>query len=143
MAATLVWGWALFGVPFHLAHPLLFLVAVPVTVLALGMLGLLLASTFVLLRNANALANPLDYPVWLLSGMLTPLTVLPGWTRPLSYALATTWGARALRGASAGGAVWTPAAAALGLGLLYVLAGSLALVRVERRARAAATLALA
>jgi len=69
--------------------------------------------------------------------------VLPGWTRPLSYALATTWGARALRGASDGGAVWTPSAAALGLGLLYVVAGALALVRVERRARAAASLALA
>ena len=48
------------------------------------MFGLLLASTFVLLRNANALANTLEYPIWLLSGMLVPITVLPGLDRARS-----------------------------------------------------------
>ncbi|MFJ4901311.1 hypothetical protein [Streptomyces sp. NPDC088727] len=30
--------------------------------------------------KANALANPLDAPVWTLSGMLVPVTVPPEWT---------------------------------------------------------------
>ncbi|MHC3819080.1 hypothetical protein [Streptomyces sp. DT9] len=34
--------------------------------------------------NANALANPLDAPVWTLFGMLVPVTVLPEWPRPVS-----------------------------------------------------------
>jgi ABC-2 type transport system permease protein len=147
MGATVVWGAVLFDVPLDFAHPLLFLVAVPVCVLSLGMMGLLLAATFVLLRNANALANPLDAPVWLLSGLLVPVTVLPDWTRPVSWALPTTWGARAVHAATSGGAavgeVLTPMAVALALGAVYALAAVLVLGRVERRARAAATLSLA
>ncbi|GAA3394050.1 ABC transporter permease [Streptomyces roseoviridis] len=147
MGATVLWGVLLFGVPLDFAHPLLFLLAVPVCVLALGMTGLLLAATFVLLRNANALANPLDTPVWLLSGLLVPITVLPAWTHPLSWALPTTWGARAVHAATSGGPgageVLVPLLAAVALGSGYALAAVLVLGRVERRARAAATLALA
>lgn len=142
MGATLLWGTVLYGVPLTFAHPLLFLVAVPACVLSLGMTGMLLASTFVLLRNANALANPLDHPVWMLSGMLVPITVLPTWTRPLSWALPTTWGARAVHAATAGGEVVAPMLTGLGVGALWLLLALLALTRVERRARAAATLAL-
>ncbi|MFD9608753.1 ABC transporter permease [Streptomyces sp. NPDC059083] len=142
MGATVLWGVLLFGVPLDFAHPLLFLVSVPVCVLALGMTGLLLAATFVLLRNANALANPLDTPVWLLSGLLVPLTALPAWTRPVSWALPTTWGARAVHAATSGGDVIGPLLTAVALGACYALAAVLVLGRVERRARAAATLSL-
>ncbi|MEU8617983.1 ABC transporter permease [Streptomyces sp. NPDC048623] len=147
MGATVLWGVVLFGVPLDFAHPLLFLLAVPVCVLSLGMMGLLLAATFVLLRNANALANPLDTPVWLLSGLLVPVTVLPGWTHPVSWALPTTWGARAVHAATSGGPsaaeVLVPMLVAAALGAGYALAAVLVLGRVERRARAAASLALA
>ena len=51
------------------------------------MLGLLLASTFVLYRNANAFANLLEYPVWLATGLLVPLTLLPGWVEPIAWVL--------------------------------------------------------
>lgn len=132
--------------PLDFAHPLLFLIAVPVCVMSLGMMGLLLAATFVLLRNANALANPLDAPVWMLSGMLVPVTVLPEWTRPVTWALPTTWGSRAVHAATSGstgaGEVLVPMAAALAHGALYALVAVPVLGRVEQRARAAATLSL-
>ncbi|WP_433282939.1 ABC transporter permease [Micromonospora sp. CA-244673] len=143
MLATLLWGWLLYGVPLTFAHPLLFLVAAPGCVLGLGMFGLLLASTFVLMRNANALANTLEYPIWLVSGMLVPLTVLPGWTGPIAAALPTTWGARAVHEAAGGGPVWPSLAICLAISLGCLAAGALMMTYVERRARAAATLALA
>ena len=34
---------------------------------------------FVLYRNANALSNMLEWPVLLVTGMLVPLSLLPGW----------------------------------------------------------------
>ncbi|MFI6347184.1 ABC transporter permease [Streptomyces sp. NPDC050560] len=142
MAATVLWGVLLFSVPLDFAHPLLFLAAVPGCVLAMGMMGLLLASTFVLLRHANALTNALEAPVWLLSGVLTPTGALPHWTAPLSAVLPTTWGARALRAAASGGDVLGPLAAAVGLGALYTAVAVAVLGRVERRARQSATLAL-
>lgn len=143
MLATLLWGWLLYGVPLTFAHPLLFLVAAPGCVLGLGMFGLLLASTFVLMRNANALANTLEYPIWLVSGMLVPLTVLPGWTGPIAAALPTTWGARAVHEAAGGGPVWPSLGICLAISLGCLAAGALMMTYVERRARAAATLALA
>ena len=57
--------------------PLQLAVALPVTVLSLGMLGLLLASTFILYRNANAFSNLLEYPVWLATGLLVPALAAP------------------------------------------------------------------
>jgi ABC-2 type transport system permease protein len=142
LLATLVWGRLLYGIRLDFAHPYAFVVAAVVCVLALGMSGLLLASTFVLMRNANALANTLEYPVWLVSGMLVPLTVLPPWTGPIAAALPTTWGARALREATDGGPVWPSLGVCLAISLLFLGLGALALVHVERRARANATLAL-
>ncbi|MFD2767802.1 ABC transporter permease [Micromonospora eburnea] len=143
MLATLLWGRLLYGVPLDFTHPLLFLVAVPGCILGLGMFGLLLASTFVLLRNANALTNTLEYPIWLVSGMLVPITVLPGWTGPIAAVLPTTWGARAVREAATGGPVWLSLGICLGISLGCLIAGALMMTYVERRARAAATLALA
>jgi ABC-2 type transport system permease protein len=142
LLATLVWGRLLYGIRLSFAHPVAFVVAALVCVLALGMSGLLLASTFVLMRNANALANTLEYPVWLLSGMLVPITVLPTWTGPIAAALPTTWGARALREATDGGPVWPSVGICVAISVLFLGLGALSLVHVERRARANATLAL-
>jgi ABC-2 type transport system permease protein len=142
LLATLVWGRLLYGIRLDFAHPVEFVLAALVCVLALGMSGLLLASTFVLMRNANALANTLEYPVWLLSGMLVPITVLPAWTGPLSAALPATWGARALREATDGGPVWPALGVCVAISLLFLGLGAVALVHVERRARVNATLAL-
>ena len=142
MVATLVWGRLLYGIPLSFADPLGFAVAVPVCILSLGMFGLLLAATFVLMRNANALANTMEYPIWLLSGMLIPITALPGWTGPLAAVLPTTWGSRAVREAATGGPVWPSLGICLAISLLCLAVGAVALTNVERRARSTATLAL-
>ena len=143
LLATLAWGRILYGIRLDFVHPYAFVVAAVVCIVALGMFGLLLASTFVLMRNANALTNTLEYPIWLVSGMLVPITVLPAWTGPIAAALPTTWGARALREATTGGPVWPSVAVCLGISVVCLVVGSISLTYVERRARAAATLALA
>ena len=123
VTATLAWGWLLFDMPVALAHPLTFAVALPVAVLSLGMLGLLLGSSFVMYRNANALSNLLEYPVWLVTGLLVPLSLLPGWSHPIAWVLAPTWGVRAIRDAAIGGNAWPEIAMCLALGLVYVALG--------------------
>jgi ABC-2 type transport system permease protein len=57
VGATLVWGRLFFGVPLSLEHPFLFVVALVATVLSLGMLGLVMAASFIRYRHANALSN--------------------------------------------------------------------------------------
>ncbi|SNT41162.1 ABC-2 type transport system permease protein [Asanoa hainanensis] len=144
MIATLLWGGLVYRIPLDVADPLAFAVSVPAAILGLGMFGLLLASTFVLLPNANAINNTLEYPIWLVSGMLVPITVLPGWTGPVGAVLPTTWASRAVRESVTGsGPVWPSLGVCLALSLGCLVAGALVMSYVERRARANATLALA
>ena len=142
LVSTLAWSWLIFGLPFELAHPVWFVVALPAAIIALGLLGLVLASTFVLLRNANSLSNLLEYPVWLVTGLLIGISILPGWTHPISWVLAPTWGIRAMREAALGGNPAMAIAVCLGLGAVYLVIGHFTLGYFEVRARRSATLAL-
>ena len=103
LAATLVWGRLVFGVPLHFVHPWLFALALVATVFSLGLMGLVLASTFILYRYANAMSNLLEYPVWVASGLVFSTSLLPDWTRPISWALPPYWGILAIRHAALGG----------------------------------------
>ena len=142
LVATLAWGWLLFDIPLPVEHPWLLAVAVPATVLALGMLGLVLASVFVRFRHANGLTNLLDYPMWLASGLLVPVGLLPGWVRPLSWLFPTTWGAQAIRESIMGGRPVPAIGACLLLAAAYFGVGVLTLRRFELLARRRASLAL-
>jgi ABC-2 type transport system permease protein len=143
LSATLLWGWLFFDVPFTVEHPGWFLVSLPASVLALGLLGLVLASTFVLYRHANALSNLLEYPIWVVTGLLFSLSLLPGWTQPLSWVLAPTWGVRALRESALGGDPAFDVAMCVALGAVYLVIGHFCLQYFERLAREKAVLALA
>jgi ABC-2 type transport system permease protein len=143
IVATLFWGRLLFDVPLEFEHPVLFAVALPATVLGLGLLGLVMASTFVLYRHATAFSNLLEYPVWLVTGLLVPVSMLPGFVEPLSWVLAPTWGVRAVRESALGGG---DPAAAIGMCLLlsavYLVLGAITMANFERLARQRATLSL-
>jgi ABC-2 type transport system permease protein len=143
LVATLAWGWLFFDVPFSIEHPLPFLIALPAMVVGLGLLGLVLASTFILYRNANALSNLLEFPIWLITGLLTGIAILPSWVHPLSWVLAPTWGVRALRESALGGDPWPDIAMCLGLAAVYLVIGHFCLRYFEKLAREQATLAIA
>ena len=102
-----------------------------------GCSGLLFASTFVLYRHANALSNMLEWPVLLVTGMLVPLSLLPGLGAP------DRLGARADLGRAGdprGGARrrrrGRTSAMTLALGAAYLALGALFLRYFERRAPA-------
>ena len=142
LAATLLWGRFVFGIPLTVEHPLFFVLAIGGTVLSFAGLGLLFAVSFVRFRAAWVLGNFFEYPVWLICGFLVPLVLLPGWVRPLSWALAPTWGMRAIRESALGGTPVPDLLVCLGLGLAYVVLAVLVTERVLRDARARGTLSL-
>jgi ABC-2 type transport system permease protein len=142
IVSTLLWGRLLFGVPVHIEHLLLFALSVPAAVLSIGLLGLVLASTFVLYRSASSLSQALEYPIWTITGMLIPLSLLPGWVGPIAWVLAPTWGMEAVRHSALGGDVLTPLLLCLGLSVVYVVLSMLLLHHFERLARERATLSL-
>ncbi len=142
MVATLLWGHFVFGIAMHLVHPLLFVLAVPVTIASVGALGFLLSVACVRYRSAWALGNALEYPVWLICGFLVPLSLLPGWVGPFSWILAPTFGVRAIREAALGGTPLDDLLAAAALGAAYFAVGLLLTEFVLRTARKTAALAL-
>ena len=92
LVATLAWGTLLFDVPLAIVHPVAFAVAVPACVVAIGMLGLVMASTFVLYRAAFSLGISLQYPVWIATGLLVPLSVLPAFVGKIGWFLGAVLG---------------------------------------------------
>ena len=142
MVATLLWGRFLFGIDVPLTQPLLFALSIPVTVLSIGALGFLLSVTVVRVRSAWAIGSSLEQPVWLVSGFLVPIGILPDWVRPISWFLAPTWGVNAIRESALGGHPLPDLALCLLLGLAYLAVGVLARESVLRSARRNATLAL-
>jgi ABC-2 type transport system permease protein len=142
IAATLVWGRVFFGVPLHIAHPLAFVCSIPATIAGLAAMGIVMASTFVLYRYGMAFSNLLEYPIWLITGLLVPVTLLPGWVEPIGWLFAPTWGVRAIRDAALGGNAWPAIGACLGLAVAYLALGAVTMANFERLARKRATLSL-
>lgn len=144
VAATLLWGVLLFSMPLAAAQGWILLPALFVAILALGAMGMLIATTFVLYRHANALSNLLEYPVWIVTGLVVPLSFLPGWIGPISWVLAPTWGMEAIRGSAIGtSAPWLAIGMCLVLSLVYWALARVVLVFVLNKARRDATLSLA
>jgi ABC-2 type transport system permease protein len=143
LTATLAWELLVFGLPFDPVHPFQFVLSVPALIFGLGALGLVLATSFVLYRNANALSNMLEFPVWLATGVIVPLSLLPGWWSVVGWFLAPTWGFEAMRHAVFGGDFWGPLGMCLALSVAYFFIASVLMDIFERRARERATLSLA
>jgi ABC-2 type transport system permease protein len=142
LATTLLWGRLVFGIPLHFVHLAAFVVAVFVTIVSLGVLGLVMGASFILYREANALSNMLEFPIWIVTGVIVPLSLLPGWIHPLSWILAPTWGYRGIHNAALGGNPWPGIGMAVALAVVYFAIGQAVVVAFERRARERATLSL-
>ena len=143
MTATLLWGRFAFGIDVPFEDPLALAVAIPVTIVSIGLLGFLLAVAFARYRTAWTLGAMLEYPVWLVGGFLVPLSLFPDWVRPISWLLAPTWGMNAIRDAATGtGSAWPDIAMCVALGTAYTTAGVLVTNRVLAATRRRATLSL-
>ena len=142
IVATLIWARLLFGIHVPVAHPVSFVLGIVGIVVTIGSLGFLMAVAFVRSRRAWALGAVSEYPIWLVCGFLVPITLLPGWVRPISWLLGPTWGMRAIRAGAFGGDGLPDVAMCLVLAAIYIGGGVLLLDTVLDSARKRATLSL-
>lgn len=94
----------LFGYRLELAQPILFVISLLLAVVAFISFGLIIAPIFVMNPAVQHWQNAMEFPIYILSGFLFPIALLPGWTTPFSYLLPPYWAARALHGTSSGSA---------------------------------------
>lgn len=142
LVSTLTWGTLLFDVPLSIEHPLAFAVAIPAAVLAIGMLGLVMAATFVLYRAAFHLGIAMQYPMWIATGLLVPLSVLPDFVGRVAWLLAPYWGFRAIKEAALGGSAWPAIGMCVVVSAAYLAIGTVCLRAFVHVARSRASLRL-
>ena len=138
---------AYFG--FHAALPGLdpfrFAISLGILTFSFFVLAVALTPLFAISRSAFTVVNGLELGVYWLCGFMFPVSQLPEWLQPISYALSPTWAARALYASastSPSGDITSWWLATLGLSTLYLVA-SVGLYRfVEVRARVTGQLAL-
>ncbi|WP_409272113.1 ABC transporter permease [Neobacillus sp. SCS-31] len=127
-----------FRVQVVIVHPLLFLLALLLVVLALIIFSFFLALFFTLSRQAEALMNFIEYPIYFICGFLFPISILPHWIQPLSYILPPTWAIALLRetlAATNTDAILKTMGILLVLSLVYGLIAWSCYKAVERKAR--------
>jgi ABC-2 type transport system permease protein len=137
--------WIVFGERITVAHPAVFAAAMAGMLVGLHATALLFAAVFVLAREALILQNAVAYPIYLLGGLVVPVSVLPDWLQPLTRLIFLSWGSDLLRASLR---PETPAHLAASLAGLAVTScamialGQFFLGRVIDRARRLGTLSL-
>jgi ABC-2 type transport system permease protein len=144
MLAILLIATLVFEVPLGVANPILFALAMVITLLSVSALGLVFASSFVLTRSAQVLTNGLEFPIYVVSGCMFPIALLPFWTHPVSYILGPTWGIDAIREAASVEHVslmyWVDMGVMIVISLAYIALSALLFKKVEDRVRKNGTL---
>jgi ABC-2 type transport system permease protein len=142
MGITFLTGMIAFHIPIGIANPLAFLVGLILVIVSITCLGLVFGSLFILTRNAGEFDSVANFPVYILSGLSIPLTLLPLWTRPLSQFLTPTWGNIILNDAASGsgGNMLPNYLVIIGLSIVYLIIARFLYQRVEYLALRAGTL---
>ena len=86
-----------FGVQVSVHHPAVLAATVVATALAMTGTALVMAGAFVLAGGVRTFQNTMNYPIYLLAGVLVPISYLPEWVRPLSRLIFLSWSADLLR----------------------------------------------
>lgn len=128
MLMVYIFAELVFMTPVSFADPLAFVIILIITLVSLASIGILFSIAFIFSRRSYILTSVFEYPIYILSGAVVPISMLPSWTNPISMALAPTWGVEALRNAALAG--YEPvfgfdmvgnALMCLGLSLLYAV----------------------
>ncbi len=102
VAIGFVYAEFIFGVDLGAANFLSLTVVILLTSFAMTGFGLMLGSLGLYMRTAMTIANVFLFIGLLLCGVNFPVSALPGWLQPVSYAIPMTYGTAAARAAVAG-----------------------------------------
>ncbi|WP_246076685.1 ABC transporter permease [Amycolatopsis cihanbeyliensis] len=137
---------AFFGVTITLQHPWVFLLTWLVSLGAMAGTSLVLVAALLLSRNGSVYGNFLTFPIYLLSGVMVPVSYLPEFVRPISSVVFLSWSADLMRdafgNATPANVIWR-LAAIVGLGTAAAVGGRFLLGAVLRRGKETGTMTYA
>ena len=105
--AALIYAHFLFGVSFANTDYVALGIAIMLTSVMMISFGLLISSIGLFMRTAMIVANIFLFLTMLVSGVNFPVSTLPIWLQPISWAIPMTYGVEAARGAIQGASVFS------------------------------------
>ena len=139
----------MFGTGVHLANPALFFIMLVMTLFSLSCAGLLISALFVFTRKGATIATITEYPIYVMSGALVPMSVLPGWMQVVSKFLPPTWGVDAMKyaalpgyGGMMGVSFGTSIVVCMVFSFIFATVAYFVLIYVERKILATGTAGL-
>lgn len=138
VAISLTFASVVFGVDFSNVNLACLVIVVLATAFSMTGFGLMLGSMGVRLRSSTLLASLFLYVGLIFCGVNFPVSQLPSFLQPISYALPLTYGVSALKSAVAGasiGAVMPELLAMLAIGAIMISLGYLMFNKFEKMAR--------
>ncbi|MDR3075007.1 MAG: ABC transporter permease [Candidatus Methanoplasma sp.] len=87
----------IFRTGVSLANPIGFFFILALTLMSLASFGMLISTAFVFSRMGRFFSSVAEYPIYVISGALVPISALPVGLQHISYLLAPSWGVDAMR----------------------------------------------
>lgn len=142
IVAVWFWGVVVFHVKIGNAEAFGLIVGLLVSLLSLVSLGVVLATYYILSRQAMTISNLLDYPIWIVTGVLFPVSYLWSWMAWLGKILPLGWAVEVVNRAITNRPYGFELSVAILLSLLFALLGYLLLKKVEYKVRVSGELSL-
>ncbi len=141
---SLIFTKILFNGSLYIKHEFLFLISFILMIFSFISVALLIAPIFTLSKNARALMNCLEYPIFILCGFVFPIDILPSFIKLLSYALSPTWAVKILMESSLGindfSMFYKKIFILLFISIVYFIISKILFSKIDRRTRIEATL---
>ena len=99
LGETWLLGWLLFDRAPAVHHPGVFAAAMVLSLFAMAGTALVFCAGMLLSRNGGVYQNFLSFPIYLLSGVMVPVSYLPDFLEPLSWLVFLSWSAELMRDA--------------------------------------------
>ncbi|MDT8715999.1 ABC transporter permease [Clostridium sp. 19966] len=91
-----------FNQNLYIKHVFLFVLSFILMILSFISISMLISPVFTLSKNARALMNCMEFPMYILCGFVFPIDMLPSFIRPISYILSPSWSTEILKESSLG-----------------------------------------
>ncbi|MFA6940760.1 MAG: ABC transporter permease [Clostridiaceae bacterium] len=133
-----------FNSSMYIKNGFLFLLCFALMIFSFICIALVISPIFTLSKNARALMNCMEYPIFILCGFIFPTDMLPGFLRYVGYILSPTWAVKILRESSLGisnyNLFYREICILLVISVIYLIISRLLFIKIDKNTRIKATL---
>ena len=128
----------------NVAEPGWFILSLLLSIVSFLTMSLVFSAIFTLSRETRVFMNCLEYPVYILCGIVFPVSYLPKWLQMVSLVMSPTWGIELLRDSVKGSGNYSEYIQKVcilpTLSVIYFILAVVLLKIIERRVRITASL---